>query len=167
MNNKLEDRIGQFFIEKKNDLIKHGKETEDQLLASLNFKQELELITDSHSNIALFGYGSLKADFKPKDSENTIIEVKYIRTSKTHNGPQHNECDVKNALSQIIEQALCKNVQNAALVIIDAGRANGRDWNENEINFISMFKQNPFNISLSIVRIIIDLNHSTATYQVI
>ena len=172
MNQRIEDRIGAFFVKKKNELITHRAETEVNLLKSLNFSNELSLLTDRPSGNALFGWGSLKSDFKPKTDEDTIIEVKYLRIRKAKNGPnQYCECDVKNALSQIVEQALCKKVSKAILVIIDTGRANNREWNEHERMFISMFKQNPFNICLSIVRIKLEieqtLDRSTVTYEVI
>jgi hypothetical protein len=173
MNLRIEDRIGEFFVRKKSDLFNYEAQKESDLLISLKFAEELELDTDNSSENDLFGWGSLKSDFKPKTDENTIIEVKYVRVTKnSKDGNCYNEYDVKNGLSQILEQALCKRVQNAIFVVIDAGRAKSRDWNEIEGMFISMFKQNPFNIRLSIVRIkfdidLSDINLSTVTYKVI
>jgi hypothetical protein len=166
MCQNIENTIGAFFIAKKADLIRHKGETEINLLKSLNFAGDLNLIPDSPSGNAFFGYGSLKSDFKPTTGGDTIIEVKYVRVTKLKNGSnQHNECDIKNSLSQIIEQAFCKKARNAVLVLIDAGRANTRDWNKQEIRFISMFKENPFKIVLSVVRV--KLNPPEVSYEVI
>ncbi len=81
---------------------------ENDLLGSLEFEKCCSLEKDSSSEEALFGYGSLKSDYRPKNDENVIIEVKYIRAQQTSNKTQHNEYDIKNALSQIVEQAVCK-----------------------------------------------------------
>ena len=99
---------------------------------------------------SLFGYGEIKTDYYC-ENEDCIIEIKYIRNK--------NEYEIKNGLSQIIEQALCMKeigtVKNAILLIIDAGRASKKLWNTdtNEGKFISMFQKNPFNINLIVLRI--------------
>ncbi|MGA9108719.1 MAG: hypothetical protein WB290_00335 [Smithella sp.] len=147
--NNLISRIVSFFTEKKNDLKNNRDEGENDLLDTLKFAEFCDLKEDSPSGNALFGYGSLKSDYRPIDDKNLIIEVKYIR--KSHSS--YTECEIKNALSQIIEQAICKDVKKAILLIIDAGRASNRMLNAIEGKFISMFQQNPFNINLSIVRI--------------
>jgi hypothetical protein len=166
MCQSIEGKIGEFFISRKEDLIKAMNKGETDLLKSLNFAKGLDLLLDSPSGNALFGYGSLKSDFKPTGPGDTIIEVKYIRMSKLKGGStQHNECDIKNSLSQVIEQAVCKSAGKAILVVIDAGRANARDWTDQERRFISMFKTNPFDIFLSVVRV--KLNPPDVSYEVI
>ena len=133
-------RIVQFFDKKKGDLKNNLDKNEDQLLEALSFAKCCHLEKDSPSRNALFGYGSLKSDYHPKCPKNDkklIIEVKYIRKTDS----SHNEYDIKNALSQIIEQAICKKSKNAILLIIDAGRARDRMWNAIEGKFISMFQQ--------------------------
>ncbi len=148
----LLQKIVQLFNDKKGKLKNNLNKGENALLKSLEFKKCCSLKEDSSSEGALFGYGSLKSDYKPKDDgNNLIIEVKYIR--KTDSSHTHNEYDIKNALSQIIEQAVCKKVENAILLIIDAGRACNRPWNAIEGKFISMFQQNPFKIKLIVLRI--------------
>ena len=153
MVDKIKREIIEFFKKKENILKKNLLQNEVPLLTSLNFENALNLEKDSSSGNALFGYGSLKSDYRLKDDEDIIVEVKYIRISDKKSGTQFNECDIKNALSQIIEQAVCKKVNKAILLIIDAGRAKDRDWNVIERKFISMFQQNPFHITLSVVRI--------------
>jgi len=149
----LISNIVKFFNDKKNNLKDHLNKTENNLLNEIQFESELNLEKDSLNGAALFGYGSLKPDYHPKKDKNIIIEVKYIRIKTTENGNHYNECDIKNALSQIIEQAVCKKARNAILLILDAGRAREREWNAMEGKFISMFQQNPFNINLKVVRI--------------
>ena len=78
----------------------------------------------------------------------------------------HNECDIKNGLSQIIEQAVCKSASRAILVILDAGRSNNRPWNQRERDFISMFKNNPFWVSLTVLRIRVEVNSATVKYSI-
>jgi hypothetical protein len=166
MYQSIEGKIGEFFISRKDDLIPAMDKGETSLLKSLNFAEDLNLRLDSPSGNALFGYGSLKSDFKPTADGDTIIEVKYIRISRLKGGSnQYNECDIKNSLSQVIEQAICKRARKAILVVIDAGRANTRDWSDQERRFISMFKTNPFDISLSVVRV--KLNPPDVSYEVI
>ena len=159
MFTKLESEIVNFFKKNEDKLKTNLHQNEEPLLNSLDFEKALNLKKDSPSGNDLFGYGSLKSDYRP--DKNTIIEVKYIR--KTHSS--HNECDVKNALSQIIEQAICKNANKAILLIIDAGRARGRKWNAIEGKFISMFQQNSFHVVLSVVRIRVDTNN--IVYEII
>jgi len=137
-------------FEAKKDHLKGNLDcNETDLLKKLRFEKCCGLQKDTPNESGLFGYGSLKADYRSNGDSDIIIEVKYIRNS---NG-QHNECDIKNGLSQIIEQAVCKNVKHAILLIIDAGRARNRGWNDIERKFISMFQQNPFNINLKVIRI--------------
>ena len=160
MVTKLEREIVNFFKNNENILKKNLHQNEEPLLNSLNLENALNLKKDSPSGNALFGYGSLKSDYRPKDDdEEIIIEVKYIRISNNKSGTQYNECDIKNAMSQIIEQAVCKKVNKAILVIIDTGRARDREWNVIEGEFRSMFQQNPFHITLSVVRIRVNSNN--------
>jgi len=90
-----------------------------------------------------------------------VIEFKKIGLCSKKGEPKKNECDIKNALSQIIEQAYCKRLKNkidkieAVLVIFDGGRASNRKWNEEEKKFIQMFKCNPLGVTLSVIRIMI------------
>lgn len=153
MNTELERKIVKFFRNNEKMLKKYLNQNEEPLFSSLDFENGLNLKKDSTSGNALFGYGSLKSDYRPEYDEDIIIEVKYIRISNNKSGTQYNECDIKNALSQIIEQAVCKKVNKAILVIIDTGRASDREWNAIERKFISMFQKNPFYITLSVVRI--------------
>jgi hypothetical protein len=73
MEQELPAKIGQFFLEKENELLEHCEEDESQLLSSLQFATQLALFQDKPSERALFGWGSLKADFRPNDDESTII----------------------------------------------------------------------------------------------
>lgn len=147
---KTAQRIGNFFVSRKTELFDHLTKTEPKLLETLLFEKSLGLACDTSSGVALFGWGSLKADFVLPDAGNAIMEVKYIRT-RPYGEP--NECDIKNAMAQVVEQAVCKKATNAFLVLIDAGDARNRDWNDQERKFVGMFKSNPFKICLRIVRI--------------
>ena len=149
----LISKIIRFFETKRNDLKTYLDYNETDFLENIMFAECCDLYKDSPSESALFGYNSLRADYRPNGNSDIVIEVKYIRIKQTEKGNQYNECEIKNALSQIIEQAICKTVKNAILVIIDAGRAREREWNDTERKFISMFQQNPFNINLKVVRI--------------
>ncbi|HUT70165.1 MAG TPA: hypothetical protein VMW89_05770 [Desulfatiglandales bacterium] len=166
MSEELANKIGEFFMKNKQALINHSTEDESKLLTSLEFKDKLDLENDESSVSALFGWGNLKSDFSPKDKRDTIIEVKYIRTTKISSGNNYNECYVKDSLSQIIEQAACKRKQNAILVVIDSGRAAARDWCSLEVKFISMFKNNPFKIQLSIVRVALDPANGDVSFKI-
>jgi len=155
---RLAIEIAQFF-EKSNLLTNLGKK-EPELLEAINFLEsqpELARIGRSkkkRSKCALFGFGSVKTDYR---CGNTVIEVKYTRNN--------NECDIKNGLSQVIEQAVCYEVSQAILLVIDAGRASHRKWNAVEGKFISMFQQNPFGIKLRVVRIIV--NKKKVCYEIV
>lgn len=163
MTTELPQKIGKFFVAKEKDLFQYLSENESKLLSLLSFMKELKLLKDSASENALFGWDSLKSDFRPERDKNTIIEVKYIRQNRSNN-----ECDIKNGLSQIIEQAVCKEgVLHAIFVVIDAGRASKRDWNAREKMFISMFKKNPFDIQLSVVRIQLDKKNEKVSYAIV
>ncbi len=159
--NDLAHEIGNFFVRKKSDLLIHMTEKETCILKLLEFDKSLNLSLDNTYGPALFGWGQLKTDFVPDEPPNTIIEAKYVRTTTGYN-----ECDIKNALSQIIEQALCKRATNAILVVIDAGRAKNREWNDRERNFIGMFKENPFGIHLRLVRIRVQENIKDVSYSI-
>ena len=142
----LSNIIRKFFIVNKNALIENSSNGELDLIEALRFMEELNLSKDTSSGEAMFGWGRVRSDFRPndKDKKDIIIEVKYIRTTQTKSRKNYKECDVKNSLSQIIEQAVCKKVGNAVLVVIDSGRACSREWNEREVLFIKMFKKNHF-----------------------
>lgn len=137
-----------------------------KLIEALRFMEELNLSKDTSSGEAMFGWGGLIPDFRPNDKKDIIIEVKYIRTTQTQSGKNYKECDVKNSLSQIIEQAVCRKVGNAVLVVIDSGRACSREWNEQEVLFIDMFKQNHFKINLSVVRIRLDIQNNKVSCKI-
>ena len=80
----------------------------------------------------LFGHASKKGIepdfFSATNSIDAVIEVKLIKKG--------NECDIKNGLAQVIEQALCYNKKVAVLLVFDCGNAKDRDWNENECKYI-------------------------------
>jgi hypothetical protein len=167
MTREITKKIGEFFVQKKTDLINHQSKNEINLLQILCFQESLSFEKDSSNGEGLFGWSNLKSDYRPQKESDTIIEVKYIRTTISDgNKKNHNECEIKNSLSQIIEQAICKNAKEAILVIIDSGRAAERDWNSREQQFLSMFKNNSAGINLSIVRIKVDLANNDVTYQV-
>lgn len=127
--------------------------SEPRLLSIIGFANQLGL-SKANRGMALFGYSATHTDYIHQNYPNTIIEVKFIRTTQTDKSITHRECDIKNGLAQIIEQAYClSNIQTAIMVIIDNGRAYNRPWNTREVNFINFFKQNPFSINLQVLRI--------------
>lgn len=133
------------------------KMNEKKLLVKLDIQNKLNLQKDDKNVSGLFGYKSIKTDYLLKDKEELIavIEFKKIGLENNKGKSNHNECEIKNGLAQVIEQALCKNAKVAILVIIDGGRANKRTLFCNEKKYISMFKNNPFGISLGFIRIMI------------
>ena len=155
-----EKNIDKFFKTNKKGNVKF-KDGEKDLLKDLNFYNgEFQEVISTHEKPkGLFGYKKVDADFKLTGSDKiiTIGEVKYIRNK--------NECEIKNGLSQVIEQAIAYKANKAILVVIDAGRASNRCWNANEIKFVIMFQMNPFNIKLSVVRVRVD--DSKVSYEVI
>lgn len=127
--------------------------SERGLLSNIGFANHLGL-SKANRGSALFGWQATHTDYIHQSYPNTIIEVKFIRSTQTTKSTTHRECDIKNGLAQIIEQAYClANIQAAIMVIIDNGRAFNRSWNTREINYIYFFKQNSFNINLQILRI--------------
>ena len=157
---KLSAAINSLFKDKY-ALIK-GSEllSEEVLLAKLDVQSNLRIQPDKRSSDALFGYRTVTSDFRSLDCDHACIEFKRIglNCQRTRNGnptivPRENECDLKNGRAQIIEQAYCKSATVALFVVIDGGRACDRAWNEGEKQFIQMFKDNPFGITLSVIRI--------------
>lgn len=167
MSSDLSHKIGQFIVSKKTELLDHLDQSETELLISLGFESMLNLSRDRPENSALFGYGKLFSDYIPLDADGTIIEVKYIRPTVQDGQIRYNEYDIKNGLSQIIEQAVCKDAHNAVFVIIDAGRGKKREWDEREKKFVNLFISNSFNINLTVVRVIVDCESKSVTYSVI
>lgn len=127
--------------------------SERGLLSTIGFANQLGL-SRARRGVALFGYTATHTDYIHQNYPDTIIEIKFIRTTQTPRSTTHRECDIKNGLAQIIEQAYCLlNIQTAIMVIIDNGRAYNRRWNTRDANYINFFKQNPFNIDLQVLRI--------------
>jgi hypothetical protein len=127
--------------------------SEPRLLSAIGFAHQLGL-SKANRGVALFGYAATHTDYIHRNYPHTIIEIKFIRTTQTAKSTTHRECDIKNGLAQIIEQAYClSNIQRAIMVIIDNGRASNRPWNTREVNYLNFFQRNPFNINLQILRI--------------
>ncbi len=149
---ELAERIAAFFRDCQRDLISSLDLNETSLLREIGFQNGLNLKSDCRGSYPLFGYNSLQTDYL--QGGQVLVEVKYIRVKPRKNGkPAGNEYDIKNALAQVVEQALCKNYPEAVLLVIDAGRARDREWDEREKKFISMFQNNPFAVRLSVVRV--------------
>jgi len=142
-----------FFQTNCSQLHANLSQSERGLLSIIGFANELGL-SKANIGVALFGYTTTRTDYIHQNYTGTIIEVKFIRPTQTARSITHRECDIKNGLAQIIEQAYClSNIQTAIMVIIDNGRAYNRPWNPREVNYLNFFKRNPFNIDLQVLRI--------------
>ncbi len=146
-NTKIIEKMKIFFRNPSNlNILEKNKScTEPDLLINIAFESNLSLLKGKKMP-ALFGYESIQSDYITQD-DRTIIEVKYITQVN------HNECEIKNALSQIIEQAISNKTPNAILLILDAGRACEREWTKKEKKFVSIFQKNKFKIKLSVLRV--------------
>jgi len=161
-SDSLPTRIGDFFVSAKDAVLSNLEEDERGLLRAIGFADALALRCEK-TTVALFGGESVVPDYVPPDGS-SIVECKYVRKGKGH---RFNEYDIKNALGQILEQATCKSTMHAILVLLDAGRASDRDWNDVELNFVKMFKDNPFGIRLTLVRVRIEEEKKSVTSKCI
>lgn len=81
-----------------------------------------------------------------------VIEVKRIGFTNKNGNARNNECDIKNGLAQVLEQAFCRGAELAVFVILDGGRGADREWNEEEQAYVQMFLQNNLGVTLLVVR---------------
>jgi len=149
------------------EIISLEKVYEPNLIKELQIPTKLTMEPYKCKLKGLFGYEKLKTDYILKNAPNVVIEFKKIGLLRKDGKKKLNECDIKNALSQVIEQAYCGNFKEAILIIFDGGRASGREWCEKEKNFIKMFKCNPFEITLSVIRIRIDKSKKVLEFEII
>jgi hypothetical protein len=166
MVNDIINRIESFLRQNAANIIEHEGKIEPSLLKSIGFSNGLNVNPDRTFTEALFGYPRLKTDYQPDGHENTVIEVKRIGlVSGRSNRVRENECDIKNGLAQILEQAQCKNAENAILVVIDGGRSANRNWNQREIQYINNIRAGFNDINLVVIRARVGKNPPQAQIQ--
>ena len=131
---------------------------EEAVFRALGIVEHFDLIQQPQCGAGLFGYATsngVTADFSYREMPALLIEAKFIRCREV-GAAQNTEYDLKNGLAQIIEQATVSGKQEAILIVIDAGRARKRPLNTRERVYISMFKNNPFKVTLTIIRARVD-----------
>lgn len=134
--------------------------TEKEVLQSLNLESTLGFTPQPIIRKGLFGYAAksqLRSDFSHPTAPDLLIEVKFVRC-KEIGAASNTECDLKNGLAQVIEQATCAVKNQAILLVLDAGRARLRKLTTIEKSYIKMFKTNPFDVKLAVIRARIDHN---------
>lgn len=129
----------------------------NKFCASYNELNVLELRKiNTRIGPGFFGFKSLTTDFclfyRDSHSVHSVIEIKKIRPNIRE------ECEIKNGLAQVIEQAICHNASHAILLIFDAGNNSNKKWTCRDREYIRMFKNNPFGIHLSVLRIQIKID---------
>jgi len=168
MANEIINRIESFLRQNLANILQHEGEDEPDLLRKIDFAESLGLEKDHSSTPALFGYSTLRTDYQPQNDGNTIIEVKRLGLISKRTGKvRENECDFKNGVAQILEQAQCKNAQNAILVVLDGGRSSNRDWNQQEIRYIRSMGTGFTNISFFVIRARIEKDPQQIQIQII
>lgn len=163
MSQDLPQRIIDFFDQNKDRLIENIKKAELAFLETIGFENGLNLEKDTSAPMGLFGKDTTESDYRPIEDPGTIIEVKHIRQINESEKRCYNESAIKDSFGQIMEQAICKKVNRAILVIIDAGRGSKMIWDTNELTFLSLFQRNPIGINLTVIRVIVDENEKQVT----
>ena len=160
---EIYENLKSHLTDKYDKIISLGGKDEPNLIKELCIPSTLNFKMTNDNPKGLFGYVEIKPDYILENDPKVVIEFKKIGLYSKKGEPKKNECDIKNALSQIIEQAYCRKLKNkiepiieAVLVVFDGGSASDRKWNEEEKKFIQMFKCNPLGVTLSVIRIIIN-----------
>lgn len=143
--------IREYIFSKQADIRSHQHLNEGPLLKYIRFAEDLAM-NEQRDGSALFGYPALKTDFVPKDMSSVVIECKRIGFLNKKNRRRTNECDIKNGLAQVLEQAYCRGANTAILVVLDGGNAAMNPWKDKDKKFIQVFINNGLGINLIVLR---------------
>jgi hypothetical protein len=119
---------------------------EHGLRRALNLRQDLNWQAAGRPRLRnLFGWPEDRSDYQSKVEPPMIIEFKILNAKR--------EYDFKNALAQLLVQAIASPAERGILLVIDRGRGCSRDWNTDEQRFLEAFWRNCIGIELGVVRV--------------